>query len=75
MSAATLDLTSTPLLTHEVGSLDKPGWRTAAYAGKPVSSKDVQDDADRRNFDNETVKTSALGAPPMMQGQKPWNNP
>jgi len=22
-----------PLLTHEVGSLDKPGWRVKAYAG------------------------------------------
>jgi 5-methyltetrahydropteroyltriglutamate--homocysteine methyltransferase len=42
----TLDLASTPLLTHEVGSLDKPGWRTAAYAGKPVSAKDVQDAKD-----------------------------
>jgi hypothetical protein len=41
----------------------------------PASEKEAQDDADRRNFDNETVKTSALGAPPMMQGQKPWNNP
>jgi 5-methyltetrahydropteroyltriglutamate--homocysteine methyltransferase len=44
--SATLDLASTPLLTHEVGSLDKPGWRTGAYAGKPVSSKDVQDAKD-----------------------------
>jgi 5-methyltetrahydropteroyltriglutamate--homocysteine methyltransferase len=44
--SAVLDLASTPLLTHEVGSLDKPGWRTAAYAGKPVSAKDIQDAKD-----------------------------
>jgi 5-methyltetrahydropteroyltriglutamate--homocysteine methyltransferase len=37
------DLTSTPLLTHEVGSLDKPGWRVKAYAGKPLDQKDLQE--------------------------------
>src|SRR5438105_12974905 len=37
------DLMSTPLLTHEVGSLDKPGWRVKAYAGKALEDKDVQD--------------------------------
>jgi len=37
------DLTSTPLLTHEVGSLDKPGWRVKAYAGKPLDHKDLQE--------------------------------
>jgi 5-methyltetrahydropteroyltriglutamate--homocysteine methyltransferase len=35
------DLTSAPLLTHEVGSLDKPGWRVKAYAGKPVDDNDI----------------------------------
>ena len=37
------DLTSTPLLTHEVGSLDKPGWRVKAYAGKPLDDKDLEE--------------------------------
>jgi 5-methyltetrahydropteroyltriglutamate--homocysteine methyltransferase len=32
-----------PLLTHEVGSLDKPGWRVKAYAGKPLSDRDLDE--------------------------------
>jgi 5-methyltetrahydropteroyltriglutamate--homocysteine methyltransferase len=32
-----------PLLTHEVGSLDKPGWRVKAYAGKPLEEKDFEE--------------------------------
>jgi len=32
-----------PLLTHEVGSLDKPGWRVKAYAGKPLEDKDLEE--------------------------------
>ena len=38
-----VDLTSRPLLTHEVGSLDKPGWRVKAYAGKPLSAADLEE--------------------------------
>jgi 5-methyltetrahydropteroyltriglutamate--homocysteine methyltransferase len=37
------DLTSTPLLTHEVGSLDKPGWRVKAYAGKKLEDKALEE--------------------------------
>jgi 5-methyltetrahydropteroyltriglutamate--homocysteine methyltransferase len=37
------DLTTRPLLTHEVGSLDKFGWRVKAAAGKPVEEKDVEE--------------------------------
>jgi 5-methyltetrahydropteroyltriglutamate--homocysteine methyltransferase len=37
------DLTRTPLLTHEVGSLDKLGWRVKAAAGKKVEAKDVEE--------------------------------
>lgn len=29
------------LLTHEMGSLAKPGWRVKAYAGKPLDDRDV----------------------------------
>jgi len=32
-----------PLLTHEMGSLAKPGWRVKAYAGKPLDAADVED--------------------------------
>jgi 5-methyltetrahydropteroyltriglutamate--homocysteine methyltransferase len=31
------------LLTHEMGSLSKPGWRVKAYAGKPVAQRDIDD--------------------------------
>src|SRR5438105_1961952 len=37
------DLMSTPLLTHEVGSLDKPGWRVKAYAGKALEDRDLEE--------------------------------
>jgi 5-methyltetrahydropteroyltriglutamate--homocysteine methyltransferase len=38
-----LDITTRPLLTHEVGSLDKPGWRVKAYAGKELSERDLEE--------------------------------
>jgi 5-methyltetrahydropteroyltriglutamate--homocysteine methyltransferase len=34
---------SDALLTHEMGSLAKPGWRVKAYAGKPLSDDDIED--------------------------------
>jgi 5-methyltetrahydropteroyltriglutamate--homocysteine methyltransferase len=34
---------SRALLTHEMGSLAKPGWRVKAYAGKPLSEQDIED--------------------------------
>jgi 5-methyltetrahydropteroyltriglutamate--homocysteine methyltransferase len=34
-----------PLLTHEVGSLDKPGWRVKAYAGRPLADQDFEEAA------------------------------
>ena len=37
------ELTSTPLLTHEVGSLDKLGWRAKAVAGKKLEEKDIEE--------------------------------
>jgi 5-methyltetrahydropteroyltriglutamate--homocysteine methyltransferase len=37
------DLTRTPLLTHEVGSLDKLGWRVKAAAGKKLEDKDLEE--------------------------------
>ena len=32
-----------PLLTHEVGSLDKPGWRVKAYAGQALGERDFDE--------------------------------
>ncbi len=32
-----------PLLTHEIGSLDKPGWRVKAYAGKKLEDRDIEE--------------------------------
>jgi 5-methyltetrahydropteroyltriglutamate--homocysteine methyltransferase len=43
MSVPLADPTSAPLLTHEVGSLDKPGWRVKAYAGKKLDEKDLEE--------------------------------
>ena len=34
-----------PLLTHEVGSLDKPAWRVAAYAGRKVLPQQIENAA------------------------------
>src|ERR1700741_197020 len=31
------------LLTHEVGSLDKPGWRVKAYAGQALQDRDLEE--------------------------------
>ena len=36
-------LTHKPLLTHEVGSLDKPSWRVKAYAGQPLTDSDIEE--------------------------------
>ncbi len=38
-----LDIMAQPLLTHEVGSLDKPGWRVKAYAGKKLDHRDLEE--------------------------------
>jgi 5-methyltetrahydropteroyltriglutamate--homocysteine methyltransferase len=32
-----------PLLTHEIGSLGKPGWRVKGYAGRPLDDDDVDE--------------------------------
>ena len=37
------ELVTTPLLTHEVGSLMKPNWRVKAAAGRPIEDRDVED--------------------------------
>ncbi|HYT79650.1 MAG TPA: hypothetical protein VEQ37_10425 [Actinomycetota bacterium] len=42
-TTAVLDVMARPLLTHEVGSLDKPGWRVKAYAGKKLDERDLEE--------------------------------
>ncbi len=37
------DLVTTPLLTHEVGSLAKPNWRVKANAGRAIDDRDIED--------------------------------
>jgi len=32
-----------PLLTHEIGSLDKPAWRVKAYAGQPLGDREFEE--------------------------------
>ena len=32
-----------PLLTHELGSLPKPGWRVKAFAGRALSDADIEE--------------------------------
>jgi 5-methyltetrahydropteroyltriglutamate--homocysteine methyltransferase len=34
---------TTPLLTHELGSLAKPNWRVRAAAGQPIEDRDVEE--------------------------------
>ena len=39
----TNDVSTRPLLTHEIGSLDKPGWRVKAYAGRALEENDIEE--------------------------------
>ncbi len=39
----TNDVSTRPLLTHEIGSLDKPGWRVKAFAGRALDEKDIEE--------------------------------
>jgi hypothetical protein len=38
----------------------------------PVEEKEEKEEADQVEFDHESDKTSALAAPPTLQGQKFW---
>jgi 5-methyltetrahydropteroyltriglutamate--homocysteine methyltransferase len=40
---AATDLLTTPLLTHELGSLGKPNWRVKSVAGQPLDDGDLED--------------------------------
>ena len=41
--SSTRDILSKPLLTHELGSLDKPSWRVKAYAGVALDERDIEE--------------------------------
>ena len=56
------------LLTHEMGSLAKPGWRVKAYAGKPLSEADVEDArswGERIGLDGHQELLELLGRAPL----------
>jgi 5-methyltetrahydropteroyltriglutamate--homocysteine methyltransferase len=42
-ATAGTDLLTTPLLTHELGSLAKPNWRVKSVAGQRPDDRDVED--------------------------------
>jgi 5-methyltetrahydropteroyltriglutamate--homocysteine methyltransferase len=41
--SSTRDILSKPLLTHELGSLDKPSWRVKAHAGVALDERDIDE--------------------------------
>ena len=71
MSTATTptpDIMSRPLLTHEVGSLDKPGWRVKAYAGKKLDERDLEEArswGERIDVDGYELLIDLLGRSPI----------
>jgi 5-methyltetrahydropteroyltriglutamate--homocysteine methyltransferase len=42
-SQEAVDIGAAPLLTHEIGSLDKFGWRVKAVAGKEMDEGDIEE--------------------------------
>ncbi len=66
-------LTHKPLLTHEVGSLDKPAWRVKAYAGQPLSKADIEDArawGERLKVPDYPKLLELLGRTPLSKEQK-----
>jgi 5-methyltetrahydropteroyltriglutamate--homocysteine methyltransferase len=65
------DLTRTPLLTHEVGSLDKLGWRVKGAAGKKLEEKDIEEArawGERIGLDGYQELLELLGRAPLKSG-------
>jgi 5-methyltetrahydropteroyltriglutamate--homocysteine methyltransferase len=63
----------TPLLTHEIGSLAKPGWRVKAIAGAPLLDSDVEDAriwGERLGVDGHEELLALLGSSALDKGQK-----
>jgi 5-methyltetrahydropteroyltriglutamate--homocysteine methyltransferase len=71
--SATDSILSTPLLTHEIGSLDKPGWRVKAYAGASLTDHDVDEARDwgeRLGVPDHERLIELLRGAPLDPGQK-----
>jgi 5-methyltetrahydropteroyltriglutamate--homocysteine methyltransferase len=61
------------LLTHEMGSLAKPGWRVKAYAGQPLGEADLEEARSwgrRLSVPGHEELTDLLGRGPFDAGQK-----
>ena len=62
-----------PLLTHEVGSLDKPSWRVKAYAGRPLGEpeyKEAESWGQRLQVPEYERLVDLLHRPPFSKEQK-----
>ena len=62
-----------PLLTHEIGSLAKPGWRVKAIAGARLSEADIEDArtwGERLGVDGYQELLEILRRSPLDEGQK-----
>jgi 5-methyltetrahydropteroyltriglutamate--homocysteine methyltransferase len=61
------------LLTHEMGSLAKPGWRVKAYAGQPLGETDLEEArswGERLSVPGHEELLDLLGRGPFDKGQK-----
>jgi 5-methyltetrahydropteroyltriglutamate--homocysteine methyltransferase len=61
------------LLTHEMGSLAKPGWRVKAYAGQPLGQADLEEArtwGERLSVPGHEELVDLLGRGPFDAGQK-----
>ena len=62
-----------PLLTHEVGSLDKPNWRTKAIAGRELTERDLDEArswGERLSVPDHEALLELLGHAPLDREQK-----
>jgi 5-methyltetrahydropteroyltriglutamate--homocysteine methyltransferase len=62
-----------PLLTHEIGSLAKPGWRVKAVAGAKLTDSDMDEArtwGDRTGVEGYEDLLELLGRAPLDGGQK-----
>jgi 5-methyltetrahydropteroyltriglutamate--homocysteine methyltransferase len=61
-------LLTTPLLTHELGSLAKPNWRVRGVAGQPIEEGDIEEArmwGERLGVDGHEELLALLGRAPL----------